>query len=430
MEENQPMKKVKYRNRPGFETRGTRWLYRLLYPFFHCKVDIPDTLQNRTEPIVFVANHYSIFGPVSYVISMPVMSNIWINEALVNEESATQTLRLEVEKKASFLGEKTKDRISRKLGKMVVNLLSRFGVIPVDRTQPSKLFATMRKSLQSLEKGYNLMIFPEIGLPTYSLTSVTPFYSGFATLGELYYRKTGKILQFCPCYIDEQHHQIRLGELVSYMPDAEDIKGETERVSEDLNLQIRQMAAENRGLQKKKSTRKRQSVLALCNLARFALLIPLITMMGFSNTKMILLLFLISQVLRIIFGVACSTYSSTNSISFLFAQGADILTAIFMLSYLAAMMPQLRVLLYMQILNGMLILISNLWTFARHHRCAGVNYFDSLSANLLCVFFLQQMLRFPLNGLVQKILGLAVIGFLICSTCLAVTLNFRIASEE
>ena len=83
------------------------------------------------------------------------------------------------------------DWICRKIAAFIVYVLRQFGVIPVDRSQPSKLISTMRQSIAALEEGHNLLIFPETGIPEYSLTSVTPFYSGFAMLGRLYYRKTG-----------------------------------------------------------------------------------------------------------------------------------------------------------------------------------------------------------------------------------------------
>ena len=209
----------------------------------------------------------------------------------------------------------------------------------------------MRQEHDGPAGGDNLLIFLETGLPEYSLTSVTPFFSGFAMLGRLYYRKTGKILYFCPCYIDEQHHQIRMGELVSYDPEAEPAE-ETERVSEELNRRIREMAAENRGLEKEPGTPVRRTILFFCNLIRFLLLIPLITMLSLPNPRMILLFYLISEGLRILFNAVCSTLSSTNRLSFLFSHGVGIVTDIGMMAYLAAGLPPLRWLLYALILNG------------------------------------------------------------------------------
>ena len=258
---------------------------------------------------------------------------------------------------------------------------------------------------------------------------MTPLYSGFAMLGRLYYRKTGKVLRFCPCYIDEQHHRIRIGELESYDPEAEPAP-ETERVSETLNRRIREMAAENRGVEKEDSTPVRRTILFFCNLVRLLLLIPLITMLGLGNREMILVFYGVSQGLRILFNAVCNTYASSNRLSFLFSHAVGVMTDTAMMISLAAQMPRMRWLLYTLILNGAVILISNIRTFFRFRRCAGVNYFDTLSANLLCILCLQQILRIPFNGMAVGLLGLAAAVFLIFSAGFSVAFNARIGLEE
>ncbi|MBQ9252436.1 MAG: hypothetical protein IJ188_07365 [Clostridia bacterium] len=428
MENAQPLKKIKYKQRPGFETKPMRWVYRILYPYFHCKVNLPEELQNSQEPVVFVANHYNVFGPVSFVLSMPVVSNIWMNEDIVQTETSAKAFLPGIKRLLPFLGEKQAEWICGKLAALAVRVLNRFGMIPVNRHQPSKLISTMRQSIAALEQGHNLLIFPETGEPEYSLTSVTPFFSGFAMLGRLYHRKTGKLLRFCPCYIDEQHHQIRLGEMVTYDPEA-DSHQETERVSDELNLRIRQMAAETRGVQKEKTSPGRQTVLFFCNLVRLLLLIPLITMLGLDNPRMILLFYGLSEGIRILFNAVCSTYNSSNRLSFLLSHGLGLLTDGAMMIYLAARLPRLRWVLYALIMNGLVILFSNIHAFWRQHRCAGVNYFDTLSANLLFVICLQQLLNIRLSRWVLGAINLAAIIFLACSAGFAVAFNSRLGEE-
>ena len=421
--------KVRLKNRAGFGTKGMRWIYRILYPFFHCRVRIPPEMQESGEPVVFIANHYNVFGPISFVLSMPLVSHIWMNEELIDPESAAVSLRPGMKRLLPFLRDTQVDWICRKIAAFIVYVLRQFGVIPVDRSQPSKLISTMRQSIAALEEGHNLLIFPETGIPEYSLTSVTPFYSGFAMLGRLYYRKTGKILRFCPCYIDEQHHRIRLGDTVSFNPDA-DPSQETERISEELNLRIREMAAETRGLEKERSTPVRRTILFFCNLVRFLLLIPLIVMLSIPNPKMILILYLISEGGRIVFNAVCSTYASSNRLSFLFSHGVGILTDIGMMAYLAAGNAGLHGVLYALILNGAVILLSNILTYGRYRRCAGVNYFDSLSANLLFVLALQQLLQVRLAAMIKGVLGLAILIALGFSAGFALAFNSRIGREE
>lgn len=425
-----PMRELRYRERPGFDTRTMRWVYRILYPYFHCRVKLPEELKESGEPVVFIANHYNVFGPVSFILSMPVVAHAWINTELVQKDKAAEAFRPGLVRMLPFVRGKAMDGLCRKVADLASRVLHRFGVIPVDRNHPATMISTMRESLRSLEAGNNLVIFPETGLPEYSLTSVTPFFSGFATLGRLYARKTGKALRFCPCYIDEQHHLIRLGECVSWNPEAEDPREETERISDTLNGIIREMAAESRGVEKEKSTPVRQTILFFCNLLRLVLMIPLMTMLGIPNPGMILLFYGLIQGLRLIFNVVCSTYASSNRMNFLLSHALDLLTDLGTLLYLNAAGGKLGRLALALTINGLVILFSNMWAFIRHRRCAGVNYFDTLASNLLCLICLAWLTRVPLTGLVRRVMELSAIFILGCSAVFAVMLNLRIGTEE
>ncbi|MBR2822881.1 MAG: hypothetical protein IKE24_04270 [Clostridia bacterium] len=424
------MKKLRFSQRPGFNTRAMRWVYRALYPYFHCKVRLTEELRESREPVVFIANHYNVFGPVSFILSMPVVAHAWINVELIQSEKAAEAFQPGLIKLLPFVRGKALDRLSGKVANLACRVLHRFGVIPVDRNHPSTLISTMRESIRSLEEGNNLVIFPETGLPEYSLTSVTPFFSGFATLGRLYYRKTGKTLMFCPCYIDEQHHQIRLGECVRWNPETEDPREETERVSDQLNLRIREMAAESRGVEKEESTPVRRTILFFCNLARLLLMIPLVTMLGLPNPAMILLFYGLIQGLRLIFNAVNSTYVSTNRMSVLFSHALDMLTDLGTLLYLNARDGGLRWLLLTLVLNAAVIFFSNIRAFIRYRRCAGMNYFDTLCSNLLCLICLAGLTSIALTRLVWRGMILAAIFFLGCSAGFAVVFNMRIGLEE
>ena len=428
--EARPLRRLKLRERKGFQRPGMRALYRILYPFYHCREHLPAELRESGEPVVFVANHYNLFGPLSFVLSVPLNYRIWVNAEMMEGDAMERGARPTIKKFLPFLGERGTGWLLRKLKQLVHYALSHVGMISVDREDPSKLFSTMRQSMAALQEGDNLLIFPETGFPEYSLTSVTPFFSGFATLGRLYYRKTGIALRFCPCYIDEQHYVIRFGEPVVWDPEADPTQ-ETERVSDLLNQRIREMAAENRGVEKETSTPVRRTILFFCNLIRFLLLIPLITMLSLPNPRMILLFYLISEGLRILFNAVCSTsYSATNRMSSLISHGIGIGTDIGMMAYLAAGLPPLRWLLYALILNGAVILASNIRAWFRYRRCAGVNYFDSLSGNLLFIISLQRLMDILPGGWFLGAINLAAMICLGLSALFAMAFNARIGLEE
>ena len=107
-----------------------------------------------------------------------------------------------------------------------------------------------------------------------------------------------------------------------------------------------------------------------------------------------------------------------------------VLTDISVMAYLNAMNPKLMMLLYVLIANGIVILITNLLTMIRYRRCAGVNYFDTLSANLVLVIGLQQLFKIRVSQLVLGAATMAAVFSLALSAGFAIAFNLRIRREE
>ena len=424
------MKSIRLRERPGFDTFGMRIVYRVLYLFFHCRLVSSENLPEDGEPVVFVANHYNVFGPVSFILSVPLLSSIWVNEEIISPETASKAFYSGVQSIVPFLGDNAIRWICDKLGWLACRILIRFKVIPVDRKNPGRLVSTMRQSVASLSEGQNLIIFPEIGLPEYSLTSVTPFFSGFATIGSVYHRKTGKALRFCPCYIDEQHHTIRFGELITYQAEGTRIQEESVRVSDALNLRIQEMAAASRRSPLEKSTPVRRTIMFFCNLLRGLILPPLIILLSLPNPQVSMILYAISQGLRILFNATVSrNYAASNHFSFLLSHFLSLVTDCCMLIYLSALSPFLRWLLLALITNTVITLLSNFISLVRTRWCAGINYFDTLSANLICFICFQQILKVYLTRVFFSVLLLLTYVFLALSTAYTVIFNLRFKEE-
>ena len=424
------MKAIKLKNRPGFDTFGMRIVYRVLFLFFHCRLVSPENLPEDGEPVVFVANHYNVFGPVSFILSVPLLSSVWVNEDIITPETAAKTFYSGVQALVPFLREKAIRWICERLGHLACKILVRFKAIPVDRNNPGRLISTMRQSVSALTEGQNLIIFPETGLPEYSLTSVTPFFSGFATIGSVYYRKTGKQLRFCPCYIDEQHHTIRFGELVTYQAENTSIAEESLRVSDELNLRIQEMAAASRRSPREKSTPIRRTIICFCNLLRMLILIPLIIMLSLPNPQVSMILYAVSQGLRILFNAAVSrSYAASNHLSFLMSHALGLITDICMLLYLYSLRSFLHWLLLALIANCLITVGSNFVSMVRARWCAGINYFDTLSANLICFICFQQILNISLSGLFLGGLLILTYIFLALSAGYTVIFNLRFREE-
>lgn len=109
--------------------------------------------------------------------------------------------------------------------------------VPVYRD--ARLRNTFRISMERLEAGESLLIFPEHNVKRDHI--LYQFQDKFIDLARLYYKKSGKALSFVPCYIAPRLRKIYFGRPVRYVPDVE-IKEERARICTFLMDEIRDMA--------------------------------------------------------------------------------------------------------------------------------------------------------------------------------------------
>ena len=383
---------MKLKERKGFESFGMRLLYRSVSVFCRCRALLPDWIRRGGDPVIFVANHYNLFGPLSFIVSVPLDCSFWSNEEMLSPEISREAMIPGLGKMLPFVKKNTVAKLARKLSSFVTGVLGRLEAIPVDRHNPSKLLTTMRRSVSALEAGRPLLIFPETGLPEYSLTSVTPFFPGFAAIGKICRRKLGKTACFCPCYIDEQRRVIRFGDPVRYEEEGTDAAGESQRVSDALNAQIRAMAVDAAGPGKKELSPGMRRLLWSDRAIRFLLACALFAAFFFCPGRVPALIFAAGHLLR----CAAERISAAKQ-AFPDRRGAVISRFIRtaadlgMLLYLAAEQSFLIPAAAAAVLNECVFIAGNLTAWARSRRCAGLTFYDTLFCNcvsLVCFFVL------------------------------------------
>ena len=78
---------------------------------------------------------------------------------------------------------------------------------------------TYRISVDHLSAGQSLLIFPEDpAQPLDEQCKMSPFYKGFARLGELYYERTQKILKFYPLAVHPGLREVKVGKPIAFNP--------------------------------------------------------------------------------------------------------------------------------------------------------------------------------------------------------------------
>lgn len=420
--------KVKLKKRKGFETRGMRALFYALFPFFYCRNDIPEEVANDGQPTVFVANHYTVFGPISFVLSFPFIGYTWMNEELVTPGQAAEAIYNGAAEMFPHLKENFLRKICTFLGTRVCSVMRRVGCIPVNRRSASKLMGTVRETVRVLEAGENVLIFPEKGQPHFSMTSVTDFYEGFTAIGAYYQRKTGKPLRFCPVYVDEQHHRFRCGESEYYDASERSATEENKRLSGVLHDRIVEIAAASRGVALEKSVPQRPVLLHLCNLVRILLIVSIAFFTKKDFLSAALPLYLLSQVFRFAFNAALDSLPATNHLSCLVSHSVSTITDILVLSRFAAQKWP-GFLLRALIVAHVGFLFFNLRSAVKTARCAGTTYFDALSDNLFCLFNVMLIASIRPSGLAFHVISIFCATFLTCSVVCSFVFNQRIISE-
>jgi len=187
-----------------------------LKPFFGCRCSVPSAVMQSSKPIVFVCNHYEIFGPLAVVLSLPLRYRLWINSIVVHPREHIENMIIGTQHIFPFLSENGARQLLNVLSPVMERVLSRFRAIPVYREHLGRQMRSIQQSVEAMLQGDNIVLFPETAIPAYSHGSVTEFFRSFALIGEYYRRKTGEAAVFCPIYVDKKHRTLRFGDLVSY----------------------------------------------------------------------------------------------------------------------------------------------------------------------------------------------------------------------
>jgi hypothetical protein len=228
------------KNRCGFETKGMKALGYFLKPFFGCTCDVPDYIRELNEPVIFVCNHYELFGPAAVALSLPVKFRPWTNSIVVNATESVEKMIVGFQHTFPFLSENGARKALTALAPKLERVMGHFSPIAVYHDSLAKQMRAIDQSVDALLAGDNIVLFPETALPKYSKGRVTEFFRSFALIGEYYRRRTGGSAIFCPLYVDKKHRKLCFGQLVRY--GQEKAVQECERIVHDTRSQILAMA--------------------------------------------------------------------------------------------------------------------------------------------------------------------------------------------
>lgn len=243
---------------------GTRLIMALLRPFYrHALKDADRIAEDVNNPIVFLCNHGEFYGPLVCMLYMPVPLRPWvISDIVIDKREVAEYVYRYTISQQKWLPKPLQWPIARLIGPISVWLMGQVESIPVFRNKPRELMTTFRRSVEAMETGDNLLIFPENPdadreHPGYEREGLGELFSGFAMLAPIYFNRTGKRCRFLPVYAHKGARTISFGTEVVYDPDNAP-QDERDRLVTEISAQMRALADREEALyqQKKRGAAK------------------------------------------------------------------------------------------------------------------------------------------------------------------------------
>lgn len=221
----------------------TRFLCFILRPFMrHKLVNADHIVTDPANPLLFLCNHGEFSGPVTTKLFMPVPVRYWMyHKMMFDQKKVTAYLYENTYSRQTWLPVFARKIAARVMGWLSVNVTSQLEGIPVYRDSPLKLRETIRLSIEAMEMGDNLMIFPENPDKKYQIGGIGELVPGFLMLAEAYWRKTGKKLRILPMYADWEGRSLKFGDILVYEPE-NGFHAEQDRIIRETRRQINEMA--------------------------------------------------------------------------------------------------------------------------------------------------------------------------------------------
>lgn len=186
-----------------------KMLLRLFYP--NHSISGTQNVSLETSA-VFVCNHLETYSPIVLSLYFPYAFRPWVHAHLMDRSRCMRHLDMEFAQKTLRLRPPLSTFIAAMVMPMCIRLMKAIGAIPVFKGE-MRIRETFDESVQALKQGSNLLLFPENPTKRYS-RHINEFHSGFAHLASLYFRQTGRHLDFYPVYIDKQKRKIIIGQSI------------------------------------------------------------------------------------------------------------------------------------------------------------------------------------------------------------------------
>lgn len=203
---------------------GIKLLIALIRPFYYHRIHGRERIHLDADvPSIFVCNHGEIYGPIVTNLYVPFSFRPWVTYEMLDKRAIADRVCNGSMRDVKWIPRPVLHKLVDQIAAPVLAWMMRsVDSIAVYHDQPRKLMQTFRETTAALEAGDNILLFPENSLSTadqrYAREGVSPFHTGFTMIGQLFYNKTGKCVQFIPLYADKRKRTITFGTPTRYNP--------------------------------------------------------------------------------------------------------------------------------------------------------------------------------------------------------------------
>ena len=213
--------------------RIIKWFVRLLYP----AMAVEEQQNLPAEPAIIVGNHTQMNGPIACELYFPGKRYTWCaGQMMALKEVPEYAFR-------DFWSQKP--RRSRWFYRLLSYMIAPFSVCVFNNADTiavyhdTRIISTFKTTVKRLAEGANVVVFPERDMPHNHI--VCQFQDKFIDVAKLYYKRTGKELDFVPLYIAPRLKKMYLGKPIRFCA-ANPIEEERKRICDYLMAEITEIA--------------------------------------------------------------------------------------------------------------------------------------------------------------------------------------------
>lgn len=233
----------KYR-RPWF-ILFLEWIIRMGYS--HEVIMEEPYVHDDADPVIYLCNHATIYGPVTGYVFTPSHVRPWvISNIMVDMQETVPYLYKYTFSQVKWIPRSLRYPVTVAMSRLAHWAFRELDALPVYRDHPMELMKTFRKAVAAMECGDDMLIFPEnpnaAGIDHgYEREGVGELFSGFAMIGQLWHRKTGRCCRFVPMFADRDTHVLHIGKPVIYDP-ANESAAERQRIADEVSAEMNRLA--------------------------------------------------------------------------------------------------------------------------------------------------------------------------------------------